>query len=239
MKTKPLYLTDSYAKEMDAAVVDVFPEGEGRWRLVLDETVFYPMGGGQPTDQGELTADGWSGKVYQVLMRDGEIGHFVQSDAAPSVDINVHGTINWDRRFKNMRIHSAAHVIDFAMFLLGYSPKIVTPLKGDHGKKPFIIYTGTLGKDIRQELEDKSNELVQKNLKLTTAFETLEELEKDAIYLQPGLPTGKPLRKLTLEGVGSVADGGTQVATTKEVGKIVIPSVTEEDGNTVIVYGVS
>lgn len=239
MKTQQLYLLDSYIKEMDATILEVFPEGEKRWRVMFDKTVFYPMGGGQPTDQGMVTSDSWSGNVYQVMTKDGEIWHFVESDSVPAVGSNVHGSINWDRRYRHMRLHSAGHVVDFAMYLLGYSPVTLVPTKGDHGKKPFIIYMGTLGKDITRELEDKSNELVEKSLTLTTALGTLEEITKDAIYLQPGLPISKQLRKLTLEGVGLVADGGTQVLNTKEIGKITIISVVEENGETIVSYQIS
>lgn len=238
MKTKPIYLEDSYAKEMDASVLAIFPEGEKRWRLILDQTVFYPMGGGQPTDQGVLTSGTWNSTVYMVMMKDGEIGHFVEAESAPGIGTAVHGVIDWDRRYKNMRVHSAGHVVDFAMHVLGYSPNPLMPQKGDHGKKPSIVYAGTLGKDIAKELESKSNELVAQSLALTTEFVPLDVLKKDAIYLQPGLPENKPLRKLTLSGVGSVADGGTQVKNTGEVGNISIPSVTEENGNTVVTYRV-
>jgi len=236
MKTKPLYLEDSYTKEMDAAVLAVFPEGEKRWRLILDQTVFYPMGGGQPTDQGVLTGAGWMGKVYMVMMKDGEIGHFVEAESASDIGTAVHGVIDWDRRYKNMRVHSAGHVVDFAMHVLGYSPNPLMPQKGDHGKKPSIVYAGALGKEIAKELEDKSNEIAAQSLALTTEFVPLDVLRKDAIYLQPGLPENKPLRKLTLAGVGSVADGGTQVKNTSEVGKITIPQVMEDNGNVTVVY---
>jgi len=236
MKTQPIYLEDSYAQEMDAIVLDVQSEGNDRWKIVLDKTVFYPMGGGQPTDQGTLSTTDWSGKVYQVLMKDGEIWHFVESSQPPIIGLTVHGQIDWTRRYQNMRFHSGGHVVDFAMYLLGYSPKTLKPMKGDHGKKPYIVYAGILQKNISQELENKSNELVNKNISFTTSFVPITNLEKDAIYLQPGLPTNKPLRKLTLEGVGSVADGGTQVKKTGEVGKITIPSIVEENGNTIVSY---
>jgi Ser-tRNA(Ala) deacylase AlaX len=247
MKTQQLYLSDSYLQEMDATIVEVFPEGDPsagsgqgkRWRLILDNTVFYPMGGGQPTDQGTLTGEKWTAKVYMVMNKDGEIGHYVESDVMPTVGMNVHGKIDWNRRFLNMKNHSAGHVVDFAMFLLGYSPKTLMPTKGDHGKKSFIMYTGVLGKEIIKELEDKSNELIAKALPLASSIVPLENLQKDAIYLQPGLPTNKPLRKLTLEGVGSVADGGTQVKNTSEVGHITISSIIEENGNTIVYYRVS
>lgn len=239
MKTTPLYLEDSYAKDMTAAVLEVFPEGDKRWRIILDKTVFYPMGGGQPTDQGTLTGSGWTGNVYQVLVKDGEIGHFVESERPPEVGMSVHGVIDWDRRYKNMKVHSAGHVIDFAMHILGYSPRTLSPQKGDHGKKPYIIYMGVPDHDITKELEDKSNAIVSEARSFSTAFVPLAELEKDAIYLQPGLPTNKPLRKLTLEGIGSVADGGTQVKNTSEVGQIIISVVSTKDGNTTVEYKVS
>ena len=137
-----------------------------------------------------------------------------------------------------MKIHSAGHIVDFAMFMLGYSPKILIPYKGDHGKKAFILYKGIVNKDIRQELEEKANELVGKNLNITWEQVSLAELEKDAIYLQPGLPSDKPLRKITLESVGSVADGGTQVKKTSEVGKIEVTNVEIEGEDTKVSYRV-
>lgn len=239
MKTQQLYLGDSYKKEMDATILDVIPENGDRYRVLLDQTVFYPMGGGQPTDQGTLTGDGFQATVYQILMKDGEIWHFVEAVTPPTMGLQVHGTINWDRRFLNMRLHSGGHVVDFAMFQLGYSPKLLMPQKGDHGKKPYIVYAGVVDKDIVKELEEKANKIIAKDLQFTTAIVPLAELTKDAIYLQPGLPTDKPLRKLTLESVGSVADGGTQVSRTSEVGHITISSVVQKDGSTIISYVVS
>ena len=129
MKTKALYLDDSYLKEMETEVLDVLPEGEDRYRLILDKTVFYPMGGGQTTDQGKLEGNHWSGEVYQVINRDGEIWHFVKASNPPSIGMKVHGNINWDRRYKNMKLHSAGHIIDFAMYLLGLSPKLLIPMR--------------------------------------------------------------------------------------------------------------
>ncbi len=236
MKTKQLYLDDSYIKEMDAAVLEVLPQGVGKWRLVLDQTIFYPMGGGQPTDQGTLTQEAWKADVYMVMNKDGEIWHYINAQAAPPVGSTVHGIINWDRRFKNMRMHSGGHVVDFAMHVLGLSPSLLTPLKGDHGKKSFIVYQGIVNEDFRQKLEDKAKELVEKDLKFTTLFQPVEDLQKEAIYLQPGLPTDKPLRTLRLETVGAVADGGTQVHSTNEVGKVTIASIETKEGNTIVNY---
>lgn len=238
MQTKQLYLDDSYLKEMDASILEVQPEAEGKWRAVLDQTVFYPMGGGQPTDQGALEKDSWKADVYMCLMKDGEIWHYFNSPTPLKVGDKIHGTINWDRRYKNMRVHSGGHILDFAMHILGYSPKPLMPMKGDHGKKPFIVYQGVLTQDIRQRLEDKANELIEKDLKFTCLFQPLENLQKEAIYLQPGLPTDKPLRTLRLKTIGAVADGGTQVHSAKEVGKITISNIEIKEGNTIVHYEV-
>ena len=239
MKTKLLYLDDSYLKSMDAEILEVDSPSHGLFRLVLDQTVFYPIGGGQATDQGKLWTDSWQGKVQEVVMKDGEVRHFVTSNVPPKVGEKVKGEIDWERRYKLMKIHSGGHVVDFAMHLLGYSPSLLMPIKGDHGKKACIVYQWTISKDIRQELQDKSNELIKKDLQISWCFATLDDLKKEAIYLQPGLPTNKPLRKITLEGVGSVADGGTQVRKTSEVGVIEILSVVQEVDTTIVNYRIS
>jgi Ser-tRNA(Ala) deacylase AlaX len=236
MKTQQIYLDDSYQKEMDAQILEFLPDGDNKYKVILDTTIFYAMGGGQATDQGKLTSETWSGDVYQVMIKDGELWHFVNTKSEPVVGAIVHGTIDWDRRYKNMRLHSAGHIVDFAMYLLGYSPNPLMPYKGDHGKKPYIVYQGLVEEDFKQKLEDKANELVEKDLHFSWLFQSSEELQKEAIYLQQGLPTNKPLRTLRLESVGAVADGGTQVHSTGEVGKIIISSIEIENGTTIVHY---
>lgn len=236
MMTHPLYLEDAYKKEMSATILSVEKESPGKWKVILDQTVFYPMGGGQPTDQGHLLFEHWMGKVYQVLMKGDQIVHYVAAETIPPVDTEIKGIIDWERRYLNMRLHSGGHIVDFALFLLGLSPTPLTPWKGDHGKKPMILYQGVAGRDFKDELEAKANDLVNKNLSFSHRFAELEELQKSVIYLQPGLPTNKPLRILTLESVGSVADGGTQVHKTGEVGPIRIPSIDVKEGVTTVKY---
>lgn len=234
--TTPLYLYDSYLKEMEAVVVEKVKESDRKWLLVLDKTIFYPMGGGQPTDQGSLFTENWRGKVFQVLHKDGKIVHYVEAEEPPPIGTSLKGELDWPRRYLHMRLHSAGHVVDFALYLLGYVPSRLVPFKGDHGKKPVIFYQGTVEEDFRVELENKANDLVMQDLSFSSRFASYEELEREAIYLQPGLPKGKPLRLLTLEEVGSVADGGTQVHSTAEVGKISIPSIEKKEGMTLIHY---
>lgn len=237
METKPLYLTDPYLKEMQAEVREVIPEGPDRWRVRLDQTVFYPMGGGQPTDQGRLDWADTGAKVYQVMLKEGDIWHYLETAQPPATGTTVHGAIDWNRRFQNMRVHTAGHLIDYALYRLGVSPQPLAPTKADHGKKAFVQYAGTVVPTLEAALvEAETNRLIAENLEFSWEFTSLEHLEKDAIYLQPGLPTGKPLRKLTLATVGSVADGGTILGHTGEVGAVKITRIEERAGADTVVW---
>lgn len=234
--TVPMYLYNAYLKEVESTILEVIKENDKRWQIVLDQTIFYPRGGGQSTDQGILFTDDWKGKVIQALQKEDKIIHYVESDQPPAVGTVVKQILDWDRRYLNMRLHSAGHVVDFALYLLGYSPALLMPLKGDHGKKPVICYQGIVEKDIREDLEKKANDLVSQDLTFSFRLVGHEELEREAIYLQPELPKNKPLRLLTLNGMGSVADGGTQVNKTSEIGQISILPIEIKEGMTYIQY---
>lgn len=237
METKPLYLTDPYLREMQAEVLEVLPEGPNRWRARLDQTVFYPMGGGQPTDQGRLEWAGAGAKVYQVMLKEGDIWHYLETPEPPATGTMVQGAIDWNRRFQNMRVHTAGHLIDYALYRLGVSPQPLAPTKADHGKKSFVQYSGTVSPALdTAAVEAETNRLIAENLEFSWEFTSLEQLEKDAIYLQPGLPTGKPLRKLTLASIGSVADGGTILRSTGEVGAVKVTRIEEKEGADTVVW---
>jgi alanyl-tRNA synthetase len=252
MQTNPIYLTNPYQKELTARVLELQPEPAGRWRVMLDQTVFYPMGGGQPTDQGFLTwqadpenpqSEILKGKVYQVMLKEGEIWHYIEKGEGktltpPAIGQAVKGEIDWTRRFQNMRVHTGGHLVDFALFRLGYVPETLKPLKADHGKKPYVLYEGNVDDLDNPKLDSAIAKLIEEGLEFSWEFVSLEVLEKDAIYLQPGLPTNKPLRKLTLSGVGSVADGGTLVKSTGEVGTVKILSIERQEDQTRIYYQV-
>jgi alanyl-tRNA synthetase len=231
-----LYLQNAYAKEAQATILEVIKMNDRKWQIVLDQTIFYPRGGGQSTDQGNIFTDTWKGKVTQALLKEDRVVHDVESDQPPPVGTQLKMVLDWDRRYLHMRLHSAGHLIDFAIYLMGYCPSPLMPLKGDHGKKASICYQGIVEKDFREELERLANDLITQDLDFSFRLVEHAELERESIYLQPGLPKNKPLRLLTLGGVGSVADGGTQVSKTSEVGKISILPIEMKDGMTIIHY---
>jgi Ser-tRNA(Ala) deacylase AlaX len=86
------------------------------------------------------------------------------------------------------------------------------------------------------QVEAETNRLINEDLEFSWEFVSLDQLEADAIYLQPGLPTGKPLRKLSLETLGSVADGGTILRRSKEVGAVKVSRIEERDGTDTLVW---
>src|SRR5262245_14939180 len=101
-----LYLHDSYQQEMDAVVEEIIDD---RF-IVLDQTVFYAQGGGQPGDTGLFDCRGEEYKVVNTLKKDGKIVHEVDREGILHGD-QIHGKINWDRRYKLMRYHTAAHIL--------------------------------------------------------------------------------------------------------------------------------
>ncbi|MDQ6985500.1 MAG: hypothetical protein Q9M91_04790 [Candidatus Dojkabacteria bacterium] len=250
MKTKPLYLEDPYLKTSKATILSIDKEDEKTFRVCFDQTIFYPMGGGQPTDQGFIMLDnGERFDVFQVMIKDDEINHYIKlhdshealetKGSMPKVGMEVILEIDWQRRYKNMKVHTGGHILDYAVHKLGLTPNKLKPLKGDHGKKPFVMYEGNIDfteDELKEKLQLEINDLINKNLEFSWEFTTLQLLEKDAIYLQPNLPINKPLRKLTLEGIGSVADGGTIAKKTGEIGKLVLTKVEISENQVKISY---
>ena len=106
--TEQLFREDSYLKECDAVVVAV--DGDA---IVLDRTVFYPMGGGQAADTGTIDWEGGSATVIDTRYGDGgAIRHIVEENAArPQVGGQVRASIDWDRRYRHMRMHTALHLL--------------------------------------------------------------------------------------------------------------------------------
>ena len=108
METEKLYYKDPYLREFFAEVLSCDPAGDG-WRVVLDQTAFYPEGGGQPADHGVLkTADG-EAQITDVHEKNGVIFHTCGKPL--KIGEAVTGVIDWPRRFDHMQQHSGEHII--------------------------------------------------------------------------------------------------------------------------------
>lgn len=224
--TELLYQTDSYLKEFDAVVTAV---DEAKHGVLLDRTAFYPGGGGQPNDDGELDVDSGVFKIAKV-----ERGnmHVIENAALPPVGTPVHGVLNWERRYKLMRTHTAMHILcgvvwrDYGASVTGGN---MEPLEG---RMDFEFER--LQKELVTEIEAKINaeidaarDLRVKILPRAEAF-AIPDLIRTKINL---LPEGiSEVRTVEIVGLDLQADGGTHVANTREVGRIRITDYKSKGG---------
>lgn len=160
--TELVYLTDSYKKELTAKIISCEKKGN-QWEIVLDKTIFYPEGGGQPSDKGEIIGKNGRVHVKHVRLRDDIVVHEASLDGTLAKGEAVECTIDWSLRYSNMRVHSAGHIVHEAVKLV--APQL-TPIKAAHGSKPFIQYGGSLTIDKNFAIEKEANVIVEKNVPL-------------------------------------------------------------------------
>ena len=233
--TEPVYLKDSYQKELSSKVVSCKKIGK-LWEVILERTIFYPRGGVQPSDQGEI--DGPSGKVTvkHVRMKDTEVIHECSLEGPLQKGTKVICRINWKLRYLHMRRHSAGHIIHEAVMQI--APQLI-PLRADHGRHLFIEYEGTISIDRKYEIEKISNEIIQKNLPFRTEIVTYDELTKRVRHVTGSLPKNKPLRILQIGTFPPIPDGGTQVKNTGEVSQIIITHIENFNSHVRVHYSIS
>lgn len=216
-----LYHQDSYLREMDAVVTGVEAN-----RVVLDQTVFYARGGGQPADYGLLTWESGEARVVEVRKAHSEAGdavwHELEGGAVPAVGTRVHGVLDWQRRYALMRAHTATHILcgviwrDFGAH--------VTSSAMEPGKAHQDFELERLTGDFVAEVERRINAEVAADREVRIRFLpraeafAIPDLIRTKINL---LPDGiDPVRVTEIVGLDLQADGGTHVARTGEVGPI-------------------
>ena len=218
--TKPLYHTDSYVQEFDAVVMAALLEERA---VILDQTAFYPGGGGQPCDLGSLTIAGARYAVDKVKKQGDDILHFLGgTEALPAIGSAAQGTLDWARRYKLMRTHTALHVLcgtvfrDYGALVTGGD---MEPLKG---RLDFEFET--MRGELVREIEMAINEEVQAGREIRVNILPREEAFQipDLIRTKINLlPEGiTHVRTVEIVGLDLQADGGTHVRNTKEVGRI-------------------
>lgn len=203
-----------YAREFDGRVVSV----DGN-RVVLDQTVFYPRGGGLVSDIGTLGNE----KVTEVLKEGEEIYHIVDSSSALRTGETVHGTIDWDRRYKLMKMHTTAHIL--CAVVNRETGALITgnQISPDESRIDF-----NLEQFDRERLTDyvaAANAIVTRGVDVKTYF-----MKREEALATPGLvklanalpPSVAELRIVQIGDVDAQADGGVHVANTREIGQIVV-----------------
>ena len=216
--TEKLHLIEPYLKEWEAKVTEV---SEGKF-VVLDRTVFYSQSGGQPSDTGTMECNG---KEYRVVFAKafGEnVSHEVDSPGLKVGD-KVHCKIDWDRRYKLMRMHTSAHIISAVLFRK--LNVLITGNQLDIEKSRMDFNLKDFDRKVFEEVEKEANEPVRQNFPVTFEFISREEAMKrpELFRLAKVLPKEmETLRELKIGDFDIQADGGTHVKNTSEIGTIKI-----------------
>lgn len=217
-----LYLLDCYKKEFDAKVISV----KDSKFVVLDKTAFYPTGGGQPHDTGVLIrkSDNKEFPVVFVGKFDGTISHEVQNGQDLKAGDEITGKVNWDRRYKFMRFHTAMHIV--ATVFNKETGAITTGNQIAEDKSRVDIKLEAFDRAKIESLVPKINEIIRQEHPVKLSYLPREEAEKQLEafnFMEIGFdPNIKDVRIVDIQGFNAQACGGTHIANTKEIGQIKI-----------------
>ena len=219
--TDDLYSRDAYLRTCDAAVVDVRDDG-----VVLDRTVFYPRGGGQPGDTGVLRWDGGECRVTDTTKSrdDGETLHAIDpATPAPPADTRVTAELDWDRRYQHMRTHTALHALSGVVYS-DFGAKVTggNMDSGGVARMDFELdgISQAFGREVEERLNSRLAEDVPVHVHLLPRDEALADpdLIRTKVSLIPEWVD--PIRVIDITGLDKQADGGTHVASSGEVGRV-------------------
>ena len=214
--TELLFHDHSYLREFKATVTGVADAG-----VALDRTAFYIGGGGQPSDMGVLSADGREYAVSGVKRDGGLLVHLIDGDR-PIAGSRVSGHIDWDRRYRLMRTHTALHILCGVVWR-DYGA-LVTGGNMQPGEARMDFELKRMSADFAEEVEAKVNEEVAAARSVLAANLHREEAEQipDLIRTKINLLPSNihEVRTIDIQGLDVQADGGTHVDNTTEVGRI-------------------
>ncbi len=212
MDSIQLYVEDSYLREFDASVVRAGPRF-----VVLDRTAFYPEGGGQPTDMGTLEAGGTVYNVVKVMKRGPQIFHYLDGDIAEGTE--VHGVIDWERRFNFMRLHSGEHLLTGLFEAAGSGPKVFSSFS------QLDFKPSDLDEDTIQTVWRRFDEIIETDIPVRIYYTYRDQLDvgddaRKQSFLEK-IPTG--VERLRMVEIGEYAHTfcmGTHVKSTGEIGRL-------------------
>jgi len=227
--TEELAPHDAYLRECEAVVVAATPGG-----VILDRTVFYPRGGGQPGDTGMLDWPGGTAVVTDTVREQGDVLHVVAPEEAPSVGTAVRAAIDWERRHLLMRTHTALHVLSALVWRV-YGAK-VTGGNMEPGQARMDFELDAMSVEFGREVEERLNAMLSAPHPVRVLFLPRAEAlaDPDLIRTKVSLIPEHvdPIRVVAIEGLDRQADGGTHVADTTEVGRVrVVKTESKGKGN--------
>jgi misacylated tRNA(Ala) deacylase len=222
--TEELYLPDNeYQKEFEAEVTKSrgIPEGEHDGYICLDKTLFYKEGGGQPADHGTISWGENKAEVVYVQRKDGEVRHFIRGEM-PESGTEIKGEIDWERRYKHMRMHTAQHLVSWVVLNRYNASTDGNQIHEDYSRidfKPVEFDESDV-----EKIERSVNALIQKELEVEKKYMPREQIEQAVEEGRTNLDIIPdhidPLRVVIIGENDLCPCGGTHVDNIKEIGSI-------------------
>jgi misacylated tRNA(Ala) deacylase len=228
MSTELLYLDDAYQRSARTAVIDA----DGG-RVVLDATVFYPTGGGQPHDTGTLRWDGGEAQVVDVRKQGADVWHTLEG-GVPPVGTAVEGTIDWDRRHRLMRTHTALHVLCGVIWNAWGVPVTGGNMEPLSARMDFELDPTPEGFGARVEELVAAEIAADRPIRVSSIPRGEAVLDEALIRTKVSLvpESVANIRVVDIVGLDKQADGGTHVRSTAEVGGVrVVKTESKGKGN--------
>ena len=211
--TRRLFWEDMYMKEFEAKV-----ESADGTRVVLDQTAFNPRGGGLVSDTGRL-----GGSIVTEVLKEGEvIVHVLGAPPEFRAGAVVHGSLDWDRRFRIMRMHTSAHILSAVVNRETGALITGNQISPDGSRVDFNL--DDFDKEKMSYYIDKVNEAAGRGLEVKTYFMKREEALANPGFVKLANAMPPSLEMLRIVEIGDVdaqADGGVHVKNTREIGKVV------------------
>ena len=210
MSTRLLYREEPYRVEFSARVLCCEPAGDGRFRILLDRTCFYPEGGGQPADTGMLD----QAPVLDVHEQGGEVWHTTSAPLEPGR--TAAGRIDWARRFSLMQHHTAEHIVSGIVHSLYKLDNV-----GFHMGSAMVTidFNGELDREALEKAETLANRTVFANIPVEVSYPPEKELEAMSFRSKKALSSLEgEIRIVTVPGADRCACCGIHVARTGEIG---------------------
>lgn len=229
---KPLYMDNCYLKEFEATVESVKDDKY----VILDKTAFYPLGGGVAYDIGVLLRGDEEFPVVYVGKFDDKISHEI-SKPGLKVGDTIIGIINWERRYKLMKLHTTAHLL--ASIFHNKSNALITGGKIEPDKARMDFSMENFDRHMIDDYCKLANELIKKNAHVKVSYMEREKALKipDMVKLANKMPPDVDiLRIVEIEGIDKQADGGCHVNSLNEIGTVEIVKVENKGKNNRRIY---
>lgn len=237
--TKLTYLEQQHLYESEATVESVTQDGD-QIVIVLDETILYPQGGGQPYDNGFIKSGDTIFEVTEVRWVEGKVQHkgkYLQGEPLnPLQKVTVH--VDEPRRKLHARLHSAGHIIDNVVQELNLPWQAS---KGYHyPDSPYVEYEGEITPEqkiaLPAQIEKRANELIQAGFETKAFIIKPEEIQKYCLFPNSNFPKDKPLRIVIVAGEKGCPCGGTHVSNIQEIHHMNIPKIESKGGRIKVKY---